>query len=233
MPRPPFWVFSLARSFFVWVFFFFFFFFSYWNYIGCTQLYYFFGSFNLIDFHLSWMNLHFSLITSYPFQCTFIFLDLTKHTFLMKCILLFFFSSPSSIWLNFFLMNLHFCSSFSTWMIFHGISCLLCLLMNQYSLATWWKFLHSFLSLFFFFFWLKSFLAWWPTLFSHSLMLFQNLISPWWVFFLSSLMEWTIPFFDELSILNLMNSSSVSLSSLRTLWCGAKTIRSTLPHLEI
>ena len=36
---------------------------------------------------------------------------------------------PQSDWI-FLLMNLHFCSSFSTWMISHGISLLLCLLMN-------------------------------------------------------------------------------------------------------
>ena len=90
-------------------------------------------------------------------------------------------------------MKLHFCSSFSIWMIFHGISCLLCLLMNQYSLTNWWKFLHSLLSLFLL---LKYFLAWWPSLFSHSLMLFPNLISPWWFFFSSFLAwwGWTIPF---------------------------------------
>ena len=76
--------------------------------------------------------------------------------------------------------------------------------------------------------------------FSHILKLSQNLISPWWIFFfLPSLMGWTIHFlwwtlFSKLDELFIFSSFElVPLSSLRTLRSGAKTIRSTLPHLEI
>ena len=106
----------------------------------------------------------------------------------MKCILLFLFLNFLNLIKFLLLMNLHVCSSFSTWMIFHGISYLLCLLMNQYSLTTWWKFLHSFLSLLFF----EVFPNLMAFFFSHCLMLFQNLISPWWISFLPSLMEWIV-----------------------------------------
>ena len=121
------------------------------------------------------------------------------------------------------LMNLHFCSSFSTWMIFHGISCLSCLLMNQYSLTTWWKFLHSLLSLL-----VEIFSSLIAFSFFLSLMLSQNLISPWRISFL--------PSFDEISFLNLMNLPLLNLSYCfhwGPLPSGAGSIRSTLPHLEI
>ena len=65
-------------------------------------------------------------------------------------------------------------------------------LMNQHSLTTWWKFLHSLLP---FFFMLVSFLSWWPSLFAHSLMFSQSLISPWWISFLPSFDEVKYPFF--------------------------------------
>ena len=122
------------------------------------------------------------------------------------------------------LMNLHFCSSFSTWMIFHGISCLLCLLLNQYSLTTWWKFLHSLLSfsLSLFIFLVEIFSRLMAFSFSHSLIPPQNLISPWWILF-SELDESS---YFELVIL-------FSLSPLRTIPSGVESIRSTLPHLEI
>ena len=128
------------------------------------------------------------------------------------------------------LMNLHFYSSFSTWMIFHGILCLLCL---------WWISTLSQLD-------------------ENSYILFSLFFSCWCLFYLDgllflltawcflkalslldgfpfylALMKWNIPFFYELSFLNLMNSSLVSLSSLKTLPSGVESIRSTLPHLEI
>ena len=90
------------------------------------------------------------------------------------------------------LMNLHFYSSFSTWMIFHGILCLLCL---------WWISTlsqldeNSYILFSLFFFMLVSFLSWWPSLFAHSLMFSQSLISPWWISFLPSFDEVKYPFF--------------------------------------
>ena len=93
----------------------------------------------LMDFHLSW-------------------LDWTHYFCCWWNVSYFFFSSSSSIWLNFFLDE----SSFL--LILPNLNDWISLLMNQYSLKIWWKFLHSLFSLslffFFFFFWLKSFLAW-------------------------------------------------------------------------
>ena len=96
----------------------------------------------------------------------------------MKCILLFFPHLPQFDWIL-LLMNLHFCSSLSTWMIFHGISYLSCPLMNKYSLITWCKFLHSLLSLSLSLslVWLKFFLAWWPSLFFHTVWCFLKILS--------------------------------------------------------
>ena len=75
-----------------------------------------------------------------------------------------------------------------------------------------------------------------------SLMLSQNLISPWWTSYLAWWSELSL-FLDEHSFLNLMpkldelfifsSFELVPLSSLRTLRGGAKTKRSTLPHLGI
>jgi len=107
---------------------------------------------------------------------------------------LFFFSS-SSIWLNFafdessfllILLNLNELSwnlkslvSFDESIFSHNLIKILVFTSLSLSLSLSW---------------LKSFLAWRPSLFPHSLMLSQNLISPWWISFLTSLMEWTIPF---------------------------------------
>ena len=146
----------------------------------------------------------------------------------MKCILLFLFLIFLNLIKFLLLMNLHVCSSFSTWMIFHGISYLLCLLMNQYSLTTWWKFLHSFLSLLFF------------EVFPNLMAFFFHTV---WCFFkilflldgFPSYLAWwsELSFFlDELSFLNLMTSSSFSSFELVSL-SSLKIIRSTLPHLEI
>ena len=149
----------------------------------------------------------------------FFFFDLIVHTFFMKCVLFFIFLIFLNLIKFLLLMNLHFFSFFSTWMIFHGISCFSCVFwwisilsqLNENSCTTWWKFLHSLLSFSILFFgWSLSGLMAYS--FSHSLIPPQNLISPWWISFL--------PNFDELSFLNLMNSSSTSLSLLRTLPSG-------------
>ena len=109
------------------------------------------------------------------------------------CLIFSFPHLPQFDWIFFSWWVFMFCSSLSTWMIFHGISYLLCLLMNQYSLTTWQKFLYSLLSLSLF--WLKSFLAWWLTLF----------LTVWYLLKILSLL-------DGLSFLNLMNLPILNLS---------------------
>ena len=162
------------------------------------------------------------------FLIHFHFLDLAKHIFWWN-VSYFFFSSSSSIWLNFFSWWIFiFCSSLLAWMIFRGISCLLWLLINHYfPLITWWKFLHSLL-FYFSYVLLKSFLAWWQSFFSLTVWYFLKTLSLFDGF--SSFLAWCSElslFFDELSFLNLMNLlsfssfESVPLSSSRTLPSGA------------
>ena len=113
------------------------------------------------------------------------------------------FSSSSSIWLDFALVESSFLLIFLnlndlSWNLMSFVS-----LMNQHSLSTWWKLLHSLLSLF-----LSLLVEVFSSLiafsFFLSLMLSQNLISSWWISFL--------PSFDELSFLNLMNLPFLNLS---------------------
>ena len=89
------------------------------------------------------------------------------------------------------LMNLHFCSSLSTSMIFHEISFLLCLLINHFSFI-----FMEIPALFSFhiFFLVEVFSSLMTISFSHSLMLSRNLIALWWIFFLPNLMDWTFTF---------------------------------------
>ena len=163
LPRLPFRVFNLASPFF---FFFFDFWFLIWNFISFHSTAFFF---NLIDFHLSWMIVHDTLLS--------------------------------------FLMHFHF--SWLDWTHFF----------SKLALTTWWKFLHSLPSFFLFFcffvfFWLKSFLAWWPSLFCFSqfdvfskilslldgfpffLALMNSLFWTWWIF-----LFWTchIVFIEDLT----------------------------------
>ena len=75
-------------------------------------------------------------------------------------------------------------------------------------------------------------------IFSHSLMLSQKPYLSLMDFFFPNLMEWTIHFlwwalFSELSELFIFSLELVTLSSLRTLSSGAKSIRSTFPQLKI
>ena len=158
----------------------------------------------------------------------FSFFDLTEHTLFDNMYLTFSFPRlPQFNWIL-LLMNLHFYSSFSTWMIFHGISCPLCLLMNHYSSHNLMKIPTlsslSFLLKFFLF----SFLAGWP-------FFFHNVWCSLKVLFLldgfSSFLAWWSElslFFDESFFFDL-----VTLSSLRTLSSGVESIRLTLAQFEI
>ena len=180
MPRLPFLVFSLES------FSFFFFFFEFFGILlAITQLHFLFLSIWQTLIFLGWICISpwYPLILSNALS---FFLTWLNTLFLWN-VSYFFFSSSSSIWLDFSLDE----SSF------------LLILLNLNNLS--WNlmslvpfdesiFSHNlmkilaftFLSLFFFF-WLKSFLSWWPSIFSHSLMLSQNLISSWWIFFSSFL----------------------------------------------
>ena len=104
------------------------------------------------------------------------FLTWLNTLFFMKCILLFLF------------LNL---IEFCFWWIFifvHPSQLEWSFMKSHVSCVFWWinilskldenSCIHFPLSLSLSF-WLKSFLDWWPSLFSHSLMLSQNLISPW------------------------------------------------------
>ena len=139
---------------------------------------------NALSFFLTWLNI-FSLM---KWLLIFLFLIFPNLIEFLLLINLHFFSHPSQL----------------EW-IFYGISCLMCLLNRSLFLSTWWKFLHSHLFLFFFLFVgaFSSLMTFSSFFFPHSLMLSQNLISFWWIFFSPCL----ITFFDELSFLNLMNSS--------------------------
>ena len=222
MLRLPFWVFSLVSFFFL--FFFLKFFFG--ILLAFTQLHFFFFQFDRLPSNLDEFVFLLDTLLSFLMYFHFSWRDWTHFFFwLMKCV--FFFPFPHLP---------HLIRFFSWWFFIFAYSSKLEWSFMEFHVSRvfWWISIFSQLDLsLFLFFWLKSFLAWWPTLFSHNLILFQNIISPWWAFFLSSLMEWTIHFFEELSFLNLMNSSLVSLSSLKTLPSGVESIRSSLPHLEI
>ena len=153
MPRPPFWVFSLARSFFVWVFFFFFLFFLlelYW--LHSTLLFFWFFQFDRLSSFLDEFAFLLDILLSFlmHFYSFFFFFKLYWTHFFYEMYLTFSFPHlPQFDWimllknLNFSLIPLNWNESFKN----SRVSC--DFLMNQYSLTTWWKFLHSLLSLFF------------------------------------------------------------------------------------
>ena len=186
MPRLPFRVFSLAC--FSSSFFFDFFFLEfYWLSLNCIFCFFQFDrdefSFLLNTLLFFLMHFHFS------------WLDWTHFIYLLLNVSYFFFSFSSSIWLNFafdkstfllILLNLNDLSWNLMSRVFWWISILSQLDENSC--------IHFSLSLFFFFFWNEP-------LFFRTAWCFLKILSLLdGNFFLSSLMEWIIPFFDELSL---------------------------------